>query len=245
MVTKKVTYNSWPSGKLPEELQRQELIQLKDFGYIFSDPRDVITMFEERVAVFAGSKYAVSVDCCTHAMELSLRYLLHKGEIKKGDIITIPLHTYVSVAMMLYQLGFWVEYEDKEWSGMYRLGETRVTDCAVRWKSGMYLGYNDMQCVSFQIKKRIPIGRGGVILTDDKEAADWIRLSSYDGRDLTLPYDHPDHVKVIGYHYYMTPEDAARGLLLMDAIKEEGDTMNNTMYPNVKDMLNFYNKSQK
>ena len=123
------------------------------------------------------------------------------------------------------------------WSGIYRIDGSRVYDGAVRWKKNMYVP-NSLQCLSFQIKKRIPIGRGGMILCSSKEEYDWFKLAVYDGRDLKTKYDSPDHLKMLGYHYYMTPEDAARGVILMDHIKEEGDTGNYSMYPNVNDMLN-------
>ena len=57
-------YKSWPLGKLPPEFQRPELDQLKQHGYNFNDPREVVTMFENKVAKFAGAKYGVAVDCC-------------------------------------------------------------------------------------------------------------------------------------------------------------------------------------
>ena len=37
----------------------------------------------------------------------------------------------------------------------------------------MYIGGDNFQTLSFQIKKRLPIGRGGMILTDDKKY-DWL-----------------------------------------------------------------------
>ena len=57
-----------------------------------------------------------------------------------------------------------------------------------------------------------------MILCDKKEEYDWLKLASYDGRDLNTPYDSEGHVKMNGWHYYMTPEDAARGLILMNRI---------------------------
>jgi dTDP-4-amino-4,6-dideoxygalactose transaminase len=75
---KEVKYTSWPLGQV-QELQRPELDRLKKLGYNWSDPRDVINMFEEKVAKFAGSKYAVSIDCCSHGLFLSLKYLQHIG----------------------------------------------------------------------------------------------------------------------------------------------------------------------
>jgi dTDP-4-amino-4,6-dideoxygalactose transaminase len=102
----------------------------------------------------------------------------------------------------------------------------------------MYVGNNTLQVISFQFKKRIPIGKGGVILTDDEEAAKMLKLMSYDGRDLTVPYDDENHIKTMGYHMYMTPEDAARGILLMDQTPEiNEDACNHTNYMDVEQML--------
>ncbi|MNY60770.1 hypothetical protein D3C86_1973650 [compost metagenome] len=53
-----------------------------------------------------------------------------------------------------------------------------------------------------------------MILTDNAAAASWLRKSAYDGRDLEKLWKE-DPIEQIGYHYYMTPEDAARGLLLL------------------------------
>jgi dTDP-4-amino-4,6-dideoxygalactose transaminase len=244
----KYKYNSYPLGKVPKELQRPELEQLKELGYDWEDPRDVIDMFEKKVADFAGCKYSVLIDCCSHGIFLSLKYELSindnlrslYGVSGKYDPITltIPRRTYVSVPMQIKHAGFGVEYEDVEWSGIYQLKPTRIYDGAVRWTKDMYVGNNALQVVSFQIKKRIPIGKGGIILTDDEEAAKMLKLMSYDGRDLTLPYDHPEHIKCIGYHMYMTPEDAARGIMIMDTLPEVNeDSGNHRMYPDVEIMM--------
>ena len=59
----KYKYNEWPLGRLPKELERPELDLIKSMGYEWSDPRDVIDMFEKKVAEYSGSKYAVVLDC--------------------------------------------------------------------------------------------------------------------------------------------------------------------------------------
>ena len=80
----------------------------------------------------------------------------------------------------------------------------------------------------------MPIGRGGVVLTNDDDAARWIKLASYDGRDLTLPYTDPNHIKLEGYHMYMTPEDAARGIILMDSVPDVNqDSGGASNYPDI------------
>lgn len=238
----KVTYNPWPGGKLPDHLQHPELKQLKEAGYDYEDPRAIVTMFESKVAEFAGSKYAVAVDCCTHALELAIRYQISTGQLSTRATLFIPANTYISVYWMLKQLGFSVRFEDRQWYGEYNIEGTEVYDSAVMWKRGMYTKEDaicgNLKCISFQIKKTIPIGRGGCVLTNDKEAADRIRLASYDGRDLNLSYDHPDHIKGSGHHYYMTPEDCARGMLLMDQIKTETkEPIGWENYPDIRKML--------
>ena len=45
MGQKQVSYNSWPLGKLPKDFQRPELDLVKELGYNWSDPRDVISTF--------------------------------------------------------------------------------------------------------------------------------------------------------------------------------------------------------
>jgi hypothetical protein len=237
----KYKYNSWPLGKVPKELQRPELDIIRQMGYEWSDPRDVIDMFEKKVAEFSGAKYAVSVDCCTHGIFLSLQYLKSIKEIDKNTIITIPSRTYISPPMQIIHSGLKVNFEDVEWSGIYHLKGTRIWDGAVRWTKDMYVGDNSLQIVSFQMKKRIPIGKGGVILTDDENAYKWLKLVSYDGRDLTTPYTDENHITLMGYHMYMTPEDAARGIILIDNVNKETevheDSGGHTVYTDVSEII--------
>lgn len=212
----KIKYNIWPVGKLPKKWQRPELDQIKEKGYNWNDPRDVIDIFEKKVAKFAGSKYAVAVDCCSHGLFLCMKYLNCK------DTITIPKNTYVSTPMQILHAGCKVKFENLKWSGVYQLKPYPIWDGAVRWTKNMFVGGDALQVVSFQIKKRIPIGRGGMIMTNSKKAYDWLKYASYDGRDLNTYYADDDF-KMIGWHYYMTPEDAARGILLMDQIPDTNE----------------------
>ena len=234
----KYKYNSYILGQVPKELQRPDIYHLRSSGYNFNDAREIIDMFEDKIAKFAGSRYAVLTDCCSHGLFLSLKYIQLKKELELTENITIPNRTYISAPMQILHSGYNVSFEDIEWSGVYQLKPTRVYDGAVRWTKNMYVGNGALQVVSFQFKKRIPIGKGGVILTDDEDAAKMLKLMSYDGRDLTVPYDDPNHIKTIGYHMYMTPEDAARGILLMDATPEiNEDACNHTNYLDAEEML--------
>lgn len=205
-------FNSWPSGQLPKEFQRPELDLIKQKGYNWNDPRDVVDIFERKVAEFAGAKYGVSVDCCSNGLFLALKYLDAKG------LVEIPKHTYLSVPMTIKHAGCHPTFRQEEWTGAYQLKPYPIWDAATRWRKGMYLG--GLHVVSFQIKKRVPIGRGGIILTDDKAAYDWLIKARYDGRDMEVP-QWEDDTDICGWHMYMTPEDAARGIILMDQIPDD------------------------
>jgi dTDP-4-amino-4,6-dideoxygalactose transaminase len=230
----KTTYNPWPLGKLPEQLRRPEPEYIKELGYKWQDAREINLLFEQELAGFAGSKYAVLTDSCTHGIYLSLQY---KKQVRQLNAISIPRHTYASLPMLIHQSGFKVSFREENWTGIYELGNAEIFDSAVRFTEGMYVGENFLQVLSFQIKKRLPIGRGGAILTNDYAAYKWLKLAVYDGRDLEIPYESPNHLKIFGWHFYMTPEDAARGLILMKQIpKQNPDSGSWQNYP---DLLNY------
>lgn len=202
-------YNPWPCGKLLPEQQRQELNMLVD--YKFNDPREAVSIFEEKVAAFAGSKYAVAVDSCTNALFLALKYRNASGTV------AIPARTYCSVPMVILHAGCQSLFcRGAEWSGAYRLEPFNIIDGAGRFMEGMYIR-DTLHCLSFQIKKRLPIGKGGMLLTDNPNAYKWLKEASFEGRHLDIPYDQ-DQFSMAGWNMYMTPEDAARGILLFDQL---------------------------
>ena len=166
--------------------------------------------FESRIASYFGSKYAVAVDCCTHGIELCLRYT-------KSNDITIPTRTYLSIPFLAHKLNLNWSWKEEDWEDYYRIGNTNIYDAAVLWKKDSYIP-NTFMCLSFQFQKHLSLGRGGMILTDDEIAAKELKKMSYDGRDTDIPWRN-QNIKTIGYHYYMTPEIAELGLSkLIDAI---------------------------
>ena len=78
-----------------------------------------------------------------------------------------------------------------------------------------------------------------MILTDDRKAMEWFKLARYEGRDLSYDYTEQDY-KIIGWNMYMTPEDAARGILIMDQLPlENEDTHNDLNYPDLSNQKIF------
>ena len=218
-------FKEWPLGQLPKELQRPELSKLKTMGYTWDNPNEIVNIFESKVSDFCGSKYAVAVDCCSNALFLILKYINKKEKIK------IPSHTYVSVPMQILHAEYEYEFVEKEWSGVYKLEPFDVWDAAGRWTKNMYEG--GFMALSFQIKKRLPIGRGGMILCNDYDAYKWFKKACYDGRDLGKNY-MDDDIEMLGWHMYMTPEDAARGIIIMDNTSEVNEDSHS--YKSYKDL---------
>ena len=66
-------------------------------------------------------------------------------------------------------------------------------------------------CLSFQFRKHLSLGRGGMILTDNLEAKEILKKMSYDGRLPDIPW-REQNISMLGFHYYMTPETAQNGL---------------------------------
>ena len=161
-----------------------------------------VTEFENKLAQFFGSPYAVAIDCCTHGVELSLRYT-------KAQVIEVPKHTYLSIPFLAHKLNIELKWKDDNWRDYYYLTDT-VIDAAVLWKKDSYIPGTYMN-ISFQYQKHLSLGRGGVILTDNKIAAEELKKMSYDGRLPNIPW-REQNIPSVGYHYYMTPETAQLGL---------------------------------
>jgi dTDP-4-amino-4,6-dideoxygalactose transaminase len=192
---------------------------------------DVIADFENEVAKFFGAPYAVAVDCCTHGIELCLR----DQEIKK---ISIPHRTYISVPFLANKLGIELRWRDEKWQDYYFIGDTNIVDAAVLWEKGSYIP-NTFMCLSFQFRKHLSLGRGGMILTNDKEAVTRLKKMSYDGRLPDVPW-REQNIATVGYHYYMTPETAQSGLdKLPDAIARKPKKWTIEDWPDLTEMEIF------
>ncbi len=188
------------------------------------DPWDIVTLFETKLAEYSGSKYAVCVDSCSNSIFLCLKYLKIFNQI-----IEIPKNTYASVPMQCIHAGNKIRFMDKEWKGEYNLGDTPIVDSATRFCKNMY-NKNTYRCLSFHHRKILAIGKGGAILTDDENFVNWARPMIYDGRHKNTNYND-DNLSCIGYHMYMTPEDAALGLEKFKEIKDiNSDTGSNLTY---------------
>ena len=199
--------------KLQDMLEFSELDVLREMGYHWKDPYDIIFKFEDQIAKYTGAPYVVTTDCCTHAMELCFRWLDHIGIMPEQ--VTIPKHTYLSVPMMLHKLGIHYTFDNREWLGEYQFIGSNIYDSARMFVPGMF-NSTGFQCVSFGVGKPLQIGRGGAILTSNIRAYEWLSRARSDGRDLKIKPWSNQVFDFIGYHYNMTVEQAARGLIILE-----------------------------
>ena len=191
-----------------------------------------VTLFETKIAEYFGAPYAVAVDCCTHGIELCLRYDMVGS-------IHVPKRTYISIPFLAKKLNLDLHWKDESWEDYYSLGaHTRVIDAAVLWKKDSYIPHTFM-CLSFQFQKHLSLGRGGMILCDSKKESQDLKKMVYDGRHPDIPWRDQD-IDTMGYHYYMTPETAQNGLdKLDDAIKTKPKKWTVKDWPDVSKMKVF------
>jgi len=178
--------------------------------------------FEEKLADYTGSRFAVTLDNMSNGLFLAL-YYEHVVKNRTEKVITIPCRTYPSVPCEIIHAGLKVGFEPVQGTtikGAYQLKGSNVWDSALSFTADMYKP-NTHMCVSFTGPyKHFKLSKGGAILTDDYDAYTWFKRARYSGRR-AVSY-HEDNLDMLGWNFYMMPELAARGLLLMGQFYEVG-----------------------
>jgi dTDP-4-amino-4,6-dideoxygalactose transaminase len=167
--------------------------------------------FEKELSDYTGAPYVITLDNQSNGLFLALYY-----EKIQGMEIEIPSRTYPSVPCEIIHAGGKIKFkqvEGKTIKGAYQLSPTKVWDSALRFTHNMYIP-NTHMCISFTGPyKHFKLSKGGAILTDDYDAYLWFKRARYSGRR-ECSY-HDDYFDMIGWNFYMMPELAARGVLLM------------------------------
>lgn len=166
--------------------------------------------------------------------------------------VEIPRRTYLSVPMSIIHAGGAPIFRDEDWKGAYQLKPLPVWDCARRFTSGMYRGApmnsamgrdhdqitdcsGQFLCVSFHASKILGDTQGGAILHDNPEADAWLRRARFNGRtEGVAPKD--DTFTQIGWHFYMSPDVAARLLLKVYSLPQNNADLPNDDYPELDKM---------
>lgn len=181
--------------------------------------------FELSLAQYTGAPHVVLTDCCTHAIELCMRY-------DRVTATEFSAHTYLSVPQLMRQLDIMYTLNDDIWAGAgeYQFHGTRIWDSARRLVRNMYRP-GQLQCISFGWGKPLSLGRVGAILLDDTAAYRTMSLQRSDGRDLRIsPWTQQEHFAA-GYHYCPTLEDCAKGLAQLGQVI---NTVTHQTYPDLR-----------
>jgi dTDP-4-amino-4,6-dideoxygalactose transaminase len=172
--------------------------------------------FEKALCDYTGAPYAIALDNMSNALFLSLYY---EKNIKKSlvtDIVEIPSRTYPSVPCEIIHAGLKVKFTPIEGTtikGAYQLKGTNIWDSALRFTADMHIP-NTHMCLSFTGPyKTLKLSKGGAIITDDYQAMLWFKRARFSGRRECSYYD--DNFDMLGWNFYMMPELATRGLLMM------------------------------
>ena len=192
---------------------------------------DKILKFEQELAAYTGAPYVIMTDCCTHAIELCLRY----DQVQECSFTP---YTYLSVPMTMHKLGIKYEYLNhmwQRWIGEYQFMGTRIWDSARRLEANMYRS-GQLQCLSFGHSKPLQVGRGGAILLDDSQAYQQLLRMRYDGRNLAVSPWQDQQVFAVGYHYRPTPEEAELASALLKGIIEFAKEPEFVEYPDLRNI---------
>lgn len=181
------------------------------------DPRRayrVVDLFEQELADYTGAPFAIAVNSATNALFLSLTWERMQGV--EGPVV-LPRRTYVGVLHSALNAGYEVEWSGFPWKHSYKLCPTMVIDSA-RY-IGMLYEPDTFRCLSFHAAKQLPLGRGGAILTDNEEAAEWFFAARMDGRPPGQPFSR---TVFPAWHMPMPPDVAARGLDVLSRWNDAG-----------------------
>lgn len=209
------------------------------------NPFNVVRDFEQALAYYTGARHAVTTTSCTMALQMAVAWRMTLQQRARypmatcddRPLITIPARTYIGVPMAIVHAGARPVFDDISWVAYYQLQPIRVYDSARWFTQNLHQrvgrGHADaMVCVSFHWAKTLGLQQGGAILTDDAEAAAWLRRARFDGRTEGVPPAH-DRFDMLGWHAYMSPEVAALGLVRLWNLPLENDPLPNDPYPDL------------
>ena len=172
--------------------------------------------FEKLLCDYTGSPYAIALDNMSNALFLSLYYEKNIKKTLVSDTIDCPSRTYPSVPCEIIHAGLKVNFtpvEGETIKGSYILSPSNVIDSALSFTAYMYQPGTHM-CLSFTGPyKTLKLSKGGAILTDDYDAMMWFKRARFSGRR-ECSY-HDDDLDMLGWNFYMIPELATRGIMLM------------------------------
>ena len=180
--------------------------------------------FEEALSDYTGAPYVVTIDNACNALFLCLYYEKNIAKTLTADTIKIPARTYPGVPPEIIRNGLKIDFyppTKKTLKGVYQLEGSNVWDSALCFTYNMYKPGTFM-CISMTggLKNFKMGSKAGAILCDNAEAAAWFKRARFSGRR-EIPYME-DNLDMLGWNFYLNPELAVRGLILMSGFYKDG-----------------------
>lgn len=242
----------------PPHMSGKELDYIKEaFNENWIAPAGpALTKFENSVATYVGSKYAVAVTTGTAAIHLALRAL----GVGEGDYVICSSLTFAGTVNPIKYLGaeaVFIDSDSLHWNMNTSLLETAIINLPKKPKAiipvhlfgvpcnmdeickiadfygipiiedaaeslgstfnGKHTGtFGKIGVYSFNGNKLLTTSGGGVIVTNDKDVADYVKFLSSQAKEPQPYYWHAE----IGYNYRLSNILAAIGVGQMEVIED-------------------------
>lgn len=180
--------------------------------------------FEIALSEFTGAPYVVCLNSCTAGILLGMR-------IFQPEVVNIPCRTWITIPLALTLTKTKIEYREETWEGCYSIHNTPLYDSAKRFYPGMYIPGSVMS-LSFGKSKRLSLGSGGAILTDNIKTAEAYRSMRNTGRECIVPRNFFKLEK----SFHMNDDIATEGLALLPHVKRNQTDIpwDNVGYPDLR-----------
>ena len=169
---------------------------------------DKVKEFEDMFAEYVGAKYAIAVESLTSGFVAVVDML-------EPTVANIPTCTYISMANTLKKFGVEITFRDEWIAGKDYIIPTdkgEIIDSAHNVEKDICKKNPEaIWLFSFHATKLIATGKGGMIVTNSKPQADFLRTLISDGRIYANnTYEYVVHNP--GWNAYMTDIEAILGI---------------------------------
>jgi len=207
------------------------IIDTSEFSNLLHD--DVVTRFEDKIAKYAGAKYACSINSATNAIFLSL--------LNKDVIVNLPSLIPPVVANAIITSGNTINFIDNvDWIGhsyiLHQFDDYKIVDSAQKLERNQFQNEcnpKDLMIFSFYPTKPLGGSDGGMVVTDDYEKYKWFKEAVLNG--MTYADNNWErNVSFPGYKMYM---NSIQAQILLNNFKYFEGKMKG-----LKSLCNTYNK---
>lgn len=218
------------------EEEKKAVAEVIDSGWVVMGEKT--EEFEQKFAEYVGAHYAVFLNSCTSALFLSLKAL----DIGEGDKIAVPSFTFTATAESIVHAGAKLYFVDidlhnfclnrkgdestkiKNYLPVHLMGNRSTFSKAIIYDSAHRIEKDDIKendfalwCYSFYATKNMTTIQGGMVATNNKIYADWIRKARDHGLSKGTKERYKDGVSdysvdFIGWRMKPSDVDAAIGL---------------------------------